>query len=356
MADESLTDYFARYGINLSNERYAGSNGLALAVTDAQQSIVDKAAAARASAPELVATGAITASPRGSYWIVPTADGVRYVKPVTDEAPRNVESSSFTDSLAAGQREWAKPAGPGWYIADGEGGQQMRFGGSLPGMTDGWVQNETSYMVFDKAPTERFFVPTPDSKSLLGDGPMGWAIPLIVNYFVPGAGAALSGGVTDVAAGGFTGDIAADALASGTFASPAAAAAAAPMSFGDALTKALDPERMLTRAGQNIVTQAVTRGDISPSGVVAGAVGGIAGDTVKGIVGNGLVGTLAGTAVGAGVSTATSGLINSDPTNQRLPIQVPGATGQSNGPNAVPSSFALTLSPFRPQFNRNTAS
>ena len=192
MAD-SLSDYFAQLGININTGDFGGSDGLARAVEAAQRGIVGNRQAEVAGMPMITPTGAATRSPFGSYWSVPTATGTVYLRPDTWTAPQNVNSSAFQDSLKAGGSAYTAKGNGGSYIADSPGSYNARFSGNLPGIDPAFMGNnpESSWSVWNQAPTERFVQDVPD-ETMLQAFLQGPAIPL--GGFI-GAGAFGAGGI-----------------------------------------------------------------------------------------------------------------------------------------------------------------
>jgi hypothetical protein len=129
---------------------------------------------------------------------------------------------------------------------------------------------------------------------------------------------------------------------------------AQPWSFSDALKSVLDPTKIANGVAQNAATQLVTKGEISPAGLITGAAGSIVGGAANAAVGGGSLGGVAGAAASAGTQVALGGMLNDNPAPAAPAVRVPQSRGGS-GTNEVPTSFGLTLAPFRPQFNRNTA-
>jgi hypothetical protein len=191
MYEPTLAEYFANLGVDING--FTGSDGLAQAVKAGQQNINASQLSRIAGYPELTATGAPMRSARGTYWAVPTAQGMRYITPETFTGPGGSggDGASFTDALNnSSQKPWTVQNGDdGYYYAKGANPTQARYSGAGLGLSDEWGGSNAYYNVYDQAPEEAYYKIQKESDGFF-DGLIDIAGPLMSVY---GAGLGISG-------------------------------------------------------------------------------------------------------------------------------------------------------------------
>jgi hypothetical protein len=188
MPDQNLADYFAQYGV------HAGADvNLADLVPLAQQNITAGGMNRIAGYPELTATGAPVRSSLGTYWSVPTAQGMRYITPETFSGPsgNGADGASFTSALTNSvQKPWTVQNGDdGYWYAKGANPSQARYSGAGLGLGDEWGGSNAYYNVYDQAPEEKYYKTMKEPDGFFS-GLMELAGPLMGVY---GAGLGISG-------------------------------------------------------------------------------------------------------------------------------------------------------------------
>lgn len=167
MMDMNLADYFQQFGVNATQDVNLGD-----LVQQAQGNINSGQLSKISGYPELTATGAPTRSALGTYWSVPTAQGMRYITPETYSGPsgNGASGSSFTDSITNSvQKPWTVQNGDdGYYYAKGSNPTQARYSGAGLGLGPEWGGSNAYYNVYDQAPEEAYQKLQKEDDSFMG--------------------------------------------------------------------------------------------------------------------------------------------------------------------------------------------